>query len=180
MIPLVMWNHKVYAKAKPKKKKTKTAVRYFLSDASRAELHGVHRDLIKVVQGAICVTELDFSVLEGIRSVERQKELFNKKKTKTMKSRHLTGHAVDLVPYVKGKSSFDWNDVYKVARAMRTASIETGIPIKWGGVWDKNMDELDSDMKLEVMSFISREECKNPDRFLDGVHFQLCRKKYLV
>jgi peptidoglycan LD-endopeptidase CwlK len=70
------------------------------SQRSLDRLIGVHPDLVRVVQTAISIAKSDFMVIEGIRTLEKQREYFQAGKSLTMKSRHLTGHAVDLAPYV--------------------------------------------------------------------------------
>lgn len=76
-----------------------------LGARSLGRLEGVHPDLVRIVKTAASISDLDFTVLEGLRTVERQKELVKQGASKTMKSRHLTGHAVDLAPMINGKIS---------------------------------------------------------------------------
>lgn len=105
---------------------------YILSNRSKSKLEGVHEDLVAVVERAIELTEQDFSVGEGLRSLERQRELVKTGKSTTMNSRHLTGHAVDLFPY---PLSWDWEYFYPIADAMKQAAEELEVPIDWGGDW---------------------------------------------
>lgn len=121
---------------------------YKLGNKSLQKLEGVHPDLVAVVKRAIEITEQDFSVIEGLRSYERQKELVNKGASKTMNSRHLTGHAVDIAPY---PLSWDWQYFYPIADAMKDAAQELGIDLEWGGDWTS---------------------------FKDGPHWQLSWKSY--
>ena len=121
---------------------------YQLGNRSKQRLEGVHPDLVVVVELAISIAEQDFSVIEGLRSIERQKKLFSDGKSTTMNSRHLTGHAVDLVPY---PVSWDWEYFYPIANAMKQAAKELGVDLEWGGDW------------------------KN---FPDGPHFQLSWEGY--
>jgi len=106
-----------------------------LGNRSLSKLEGVHPDLVAVVRRAIQVTDQDFSVIEGLRTVDRQRELVAKGKSTTMNSRHLTGHAVDLVPY---PVSWDWDYFYPIADAMIVACKELGVPLRWGGNWRIN------------------------------------------
>ena len=122
-----------------------------LGPTSILRLQQVHSDLVKVVERAIQLSEIDFTVLEGIRTKERQAELLKAGATTTMNSRHLTGHAVDLGALVGGKVRWDWPLYYKIADAMKAASAELGIPVEWGGDWKK---------------------------FKDGPHWQLPHKEY--
>ena len=121
---------------------------YKLSLRSKQRLSGVHPDLVAVVKRAIEITEQDFSVTEGIRHIERQRQLVATGKSTTLNSRHLTGHAVDLVPY---PVSWDWEYFYPIADAMKQAAEELDVDLEWGGDWKS---------------------------FPDGPHFQLSWKKY--
>lgn len=105
---------------------------YKLGKRSKERLQGVHPDLVAVVERAIQITDQDFTVLEGLRSLDRQKELYNSGKSKTMNSRHLTGHAVDIAPW---PINWDWEYFYPIADAMKQAAEELNIPLEWGGDW---------------------------------------------
>ena len=113
---------------------------YALGERSRQRLAGVHPDLVKVVERAIQITPVDFMVLEGLRTIKRQQELLKSGASTTLKSRHLTGHAVDLGAFVDGEVRWDWPLYYKIADAMKAASSELGIPVEWGGNWKSFKD----------------------------------------
>lgn len=102
---------------------------------SKLRLKGVHPDLVKVVHRAIELTEIDFTVLEGLRTTSRQRQLVAAGASKTMNSRHITGHAVDLGAWVGGAVRWDWPLYYKLEKAVKQAAQELGIPIEWGGDW---------------------------------------------
>lgn len=140
---------------------------YKLGLRSLNNLRGVHPDLVKVVKRAIELSEVDFTVVEGLRSQARQKELFAKGATRTMRSRHLGGFAVDIAPYVGGSVRWDWPLFFPIAHAMRQASVELGIPVRWGGSWK----EL-ADMKGTIM------EEDLSKSFPDGPHYELPSRKY--
>lgn len=108
---------------------------YALGAASQSKLVGVHPDLAKVVRRAIQITKQDFTVTEGLRTKARQTYLVQTGKSKTMNSRHLTGHAVDLAPVVGGKISWDWDHFWPIVTAMETAAKELGVPIEAGARW---------------------------------------------
>lgn len=108
---------------------------FYLGMTSRWRLRGVHPDLVAVVERAIQLSEVDFTVLEGVRTLQRQEQLMKAGATRTMNSRHLTGHAVDLGAYVGGRVRWDWPLYHKIAKAMKTAAKELKIPIVWGGDW---------------------------------------------
>lgn len=124
---------------------------YKLGLRSKMRLRGVHPDLVKVVKRAIEITDVDFTVLEGLRSERRQRQLVRKGASRTMNSRHLTGHAVDLGAYVGGRVRWDWPLYHKIAKAMKKAARELKIPVEWGGDWRS---------------------------FKDGPHWQLPRRLY--
>lgn len=115
---------------------------YQLGIRSRQRLSGVHPDLVAVVERAIEITKVDFTVLEGLRSRDRQRELVAKGASKTMNSRHLTGHAVDLAPW---PISWEREDFIPIVEAMSKAAEELGVAIvhghDWG--WDSPHHELD-------------------------------------
>ena len=106
-----------------------------LDDRSRKRLEGVHPDLVAVVEAAAEVTEVDFIVTEGLRSKERQEQLVRAGASKTLKSRHLTGHAVDLAAKVGNEVRWDWPLYHKLAAAMKDSAAALGIEIEWGGDW---------------------------------------------
>jgi len=110
-----------------------------LSQRSIDRLNGVHPDLVSVVKHAIERSEVDFMVTEGLRTKERQKELVAAGASKTMNSRHITGHAVDLAAYVNG-IRWDWPLYEKIAKAMKQAAYELNIRIEWGGDWKSFKD----------------------------------------
>ncbi|EGF93095.1 endolysin [Asticcacaulis biprosthecium C19] len=135
-----------------------------LSAASHAKLEGVHPKLVRVVHRGIELTDVDYKVIEGVRTVHRQHQLYGQGRTPaelrkvgikpdlsrpelpvvtwTLRSKHFVdprtgfGHAVDLLA-----APYDWKDLRpfnQVADAMMAASIELGIPIRWGGDWDRD------------------------------------------
>lgn len=106
-----------------------------LSQKSLDRLSGVHPDLVAVVKRAIEITEVDFAVLEGVRSKARQEQLLKAGASQTMRSRHLTGHAVDLGAYVGGSVRWYWPLYDKIALAMKAAALELQVAIEWGGDW---------------------------------------------
>jgi peptidoglycan L-alanyl-D-glutamate endopeptidase CwlK len=119
----------------------KPAGKFALGEQSRARLKGVHPDLVKVVERAIAITDVDFIVLEGLRDIETQRGHVKSGASKTMNSRHLTGHAVDIAPYLDTdrdgdqEHSWHWPHYYPLAKVIKQAAKEVGVPIEWGGDW---------------------------------------------
>ena len=113
---------------------------YKLGKKSRTRLVGVHPDLILLLGTAIQITPVDFTVLEGLRTKERQARLLEEKKTTTMNSRHLTGDAVDIGALIDGKISWDWQYYEDIYGAVCEASRQLGIEFEWGGNWKSFKD----------------------------------------
>ena len=106
---------------------------FVLGAKSKEKLQGVDIRLVRLVEQAIKETTVDFTVLEGLRTPERQQQLVNDGFSQTLKSKHLTGHAVDLVAIVNGKVSWDKEYYPEIARAMKKAASDQQVKIRWGG-----------------------------------------------
>ena len=100
---------------------------YVLGSRSLNNLKGVNTELVEVVKRAIEITKQDFTVIEGLRSMSRQRQLKAEGFSETLNSRHLTGHAVDLVPY---PVSWDWEYFYPIADAMKAAAEELNVDLE--------------------------------------------------
>lgn len=128
-----------------------------LTARDQQRLQGVHPDLIRVVTRAAQSSPLKFVVLEGLRTRDRQAELLAKGATRTMNSRHITGHAVDLAPLMDldgdgdAEISWRWAHYHELAKHIKAAALLEDVALEWGGDW------------------------KN---FVDGPHWQLPRHKY--
>lgn len=111
-----------------------------LSPRSLERLEGAHPDLQKVIKRAAAISDLDFTVLEVLRTPERQRQLVAKGASKTMKSRHLPSadgksRACDIAPLIDGAVSWDWPLYHRLAVVIKQAAVEVGVPIEWGGDW---------------------------------------------
>ncbi len=111
-----------------------------LSKRSMDRLRGVHPALVGVVNEAILRTPVDFMVTEGLRTSARQAALVRAGASRTLKSRHLTGHAVDVAALVDGKVRWDWPLYPRIAEAFKTAAREQGVALVWGGDWPRLRD----------------------------------------
>lgn len=117
-----------------------------LTERDEKRLEGLHPDLVKVVKRAAEDTTLNFVVLEGMRTKARQEQLVARGASKTMKSRHLTGHAVDLAPSIdtdgdgKPEISWDWPLYHQLEAIIKTAAAKEGVFIEWGGDWTSFKD----------------------------------------
>jgi peptidoglycan L-alanyl-D-glutamate endopeptidase CwlK len=117
---------------------------------SLKNLEGVHPALVGVMQEAIKRTPIDFSIIEGLRTPERQRQLVAAGASRTLNSRHLTGHAVDIAPYVNGEIRWDWPLYNQIAPVIMKVADEKKVAMVWGGSW----------------------------KMRDGPHFELSRKVY--
>jgi peptidoglycan L-alanyl-D-glutamate endopeptidase CwlK len=125
-----------------------------LNSSSFAKLKGVHPDLVRVVQrcaGDWKDADTGFIVTCGVRTLDEQKILKAKGASKTLRSRHLTGHAVDLACTIKGQVRWDWPLYDRIAKRMKAAAKAENVLLEWGGDWVS---------------------------FKDGPHFQLPWKQY--
>lgn len=150
---------------------------YKLGAGSLKELENVHPDLVKVVKRAIQITTVDFSVHDGIRTVAEQKRYVARGVSKTMNSKHLPqadghGHAVDLVPWINGKLRWEWEPIFEIAKAMQTAARELGVKLRWGGCWDRVLNDI-GDPKREEAAYVARRRAMKRGAFVDGPHYEV-------
>ena len=106
-----------------------------LSRRSRAHLEGVHPALVAVVEAAIVRTPVDFMITEGLRTPARQAVLVKAGASRTIRSRHLTGHALDVAALVNGQVRWDWPLYGRIAEAFKAAAVDLKTPLIWGGDW---------------------------------------------
>lgn len=149
---------------------------------SLAELRGVHPRLVECVHRALQLSPVDFGVHDGLRTIEEQRAYVARGVSKTMNSMHLPqadgfSHAVDLVPYINGKLRWEWPPIFDIAAAMARAAREQGLPLRWGGVWDRAFpNEVGVghlDMKAAVDGYVARRRSQGRSAFIDGPHFEL-------
>ncbi len=144
---------------------------------SQSRLVGVHDDLVEVANTALQLCPVPFIITEGLRTLERQKQLLAAGASKTLKSRHLTGHAIDVAAYIDLDGDnmkdpneavrWDWPLYFKIAEAFRQAAEEVEVPVEWGGHWrllNNNGQVKEGDLA----------------KFADGPHFQLPFRDYPV
>lgn len=144
---------------------------------SLRNLDYVHPDLARVAHRALSLSEFDFAITEGLRSTARQRDLLTAGKSKTMRSRHLSGHAIDIVAFDNGKVNWNLDPYYFcIAEAFAAASREAQVSIVWGGCWRPLSDELD--LRRAVAEYIERTAARGGRPLVDGVHFELDREVY--
>lgn len=118
---------------------------------SLTNMKGLHPDLLKVLNEAIKNPPFDFTVIDGLRTLAGQKKFVAEGKSKTLKSRHLSGKAVDVMCLINGKGTWNTRIYTTLAKHVLACAKNLGVPIVWGGSWKS---------------------------FPDFVHFELDKKKY--
>ena len=147
---------------------------YKLSKRSLGKLEGVKPEMIEVVKTAIEFTTVDFGVIQGLRTIEQQRELVAKGASQTMKSKHLTGDAVDLMAYVGSRGSWELSLYDNIADAMKLAAIECDVKLRWGAAWHiHDIREWDGTMQDAMDQYIDIRRSQGRRPFIDGPHFEL-------
>lgn len=145
-----------------------------LSQKSIDRLEGVNEELVRVVMRAIAITKVDFGVVEGVRSEEKQRELVAAGASQTMESKHLTGRAVDLMAYINGRGSWELSLYDDIAQAMRQAAVEQNIGIRWGAAWIiPDIRIWTGPMESAMNYYIDSRRRQNKRPFIDAPHFEL-------
>lgn len=147
---------------------------YKLSQRSLNKLEGVKPELVDVVKRAIEITTIDFGVIEGLRTEEQQKALVEKGASQTMKSKHLTGDAVDLMAYVNGRGCWELNVYDEIADAMIQAGKELDVPLRWGAAWNiPNITKWDGTAEEAMSYYIDARRSEGRRPFIDAPHWEL-------
>jgi len=147
---------------------------YKLSTRSREKLIGIDSKLKEVVCLAITYTKIDFGVIEGVRTENRQRALVESGASKTMKSKHLEGRAVDLMAYVDGRGCWELNVYDEVADAMKRAAIEVDVAVRWGAAWTvTDIREWNGTMEEAMNSYVDTRRGQGRRPFIDAPHFEL-------
>jgi peptidoglycan L-alanyl-D-glutamate endopeptidase CwlK len=145
-----------------------------LSERSLSRLEPVKPELFDVVLEAITLTKVDFGVICGLRTEEEQRALVAKGASQTMKSKHLTGDAVDLMAYIDGRGTWELNVYDDIAEAMREAAKNQGVRIRWGAAWTvPDIAEWNLTMEDAMNSYIDERRAERKRPFIDAPHFEL-------
>ena len=145
-----------------------------LSQRSFQRLAGVDAALQETVKLAIQKTKIDFGVICGMRTVEEQEALVAKGASKTMKSLHLQGIAIDIMAYINGRASWELNLYDDLADAIKQAAKIVGVPIRWGAAW--HIDDIrswDDTMEDAMNAYIDLRRSQGRRPFIDGPHFEI-------
>lgn len=143
-----------------------------LDDKSEKELQGVKSPLVNVVRLAATRCEVKFAVHDGLRTLAEQEEMVSSGASTTLNSKHLTGDAVDLVPIINGKLRWEWEPIYKIAVAMRSAAQELNEKLRWGAAWDVIFNNTLDTPEAVSEAYAARRKAQGKKIFLDGPHFE--------
>jgi len=148
---------------------------FTLSQRSLGRLDGVNNKLHSVVTTAIGLTNVDFGVTCGLRTEKEQEDLVARGASKTMKSKHLTGEAVDVVAYIGGsRISWELNLYDDIADAFKEASVREGVGIRWGASWHiPDLRDWEGTAEEAMMAYIDLRRSQGRRPFIDAPHFEL-------
>ena len=148
---------------------------FTLSQRSLGRLDGVKNELHSVVTTAIGLTNVDFGVTCGLRDLKTQEDLVARGASQSLKSKHLTGEAVDVVAYIGGsRISWELNLYDDIADAFKEASIKEGVSIRWGASWHiPQFDKWEGTAEEAMMEYIDLRRSLGKRPFIDAVHFEL-------
>ena len=151
-----------------------------LSRRSLDRLEGIDDRLQAVIKMAITLTKTDFGVVQGMRTIEQQKELVAKGASQTMKSKHLEGKAFDIMAYINGRASWELSIYDELADAIKEAATQLGVPICWGAAWGTpempypmDIRKWSGTMEDAMNAYIDLRRSQGRRPFIDGPHFEL-------
>jgi peptidoglycan L-alanyl-D-glutamate endopeptidase CwlK len=113
---------------------------YKFGKRSKERLKGVKPELVNVLNELVKI--MDVTVIDGLRTKERQEELVASGASKTKYSKHLEGKAVDLAPY-----PIDWKDrdrFHYMGGMIRGIAKQLNVNVRWGGDWDSDGETKDN------------------------------------
>ena len=146
---------------------------FVLSQRSLSKMNGINNELHTVVCSAIKLSKIDFGVICGMRTETEQRALLEKGATTTMKSKHLTGDAVDLMAYIGSRGSWELNLYDDIADAMKESAIQNGVGIRWGAAWNiPDIREWEGTMEEAMNHYIDERRAQKRRPFIDGPHFE--------
>ena len=149
--------------------------KYKLSEKSLSRLEGVDESLVKMIKQLIKVTPVDFSVIEGLRTVARQQKLFRFGKSKIdpskgMVGKHTIGKAVDIYPWVDGKTSHSEEHYFAIIAEAK----KLGLPFRWGGSWHvPDLTATDQTPEESWDEYVARKEAAGKKTFKDFPHIEI-------
>lgn len=150
--------------------------RFRFGKRSERNLAGVDERLVQVARTALELSHLDFAVVDGLRTLAEQEKLVAQGRSQTMESRHLTGHAIDVVPWIGGAPRWEAPLFPEIAVAFGAAAERHGTPLRWGGAW--NVGDVrgvgpPSYLAKAAADYIALRHAEGRRPFFDGPHFEI-------
>jgi peptidoglycan L-alanyl-D-glutamate endopeptidase CwlK len=146
---------------------------YKLGKRSKEKLEGVDERMISIVRYAINISKQDFSVICGLRTKKEQEALVAKGASKTMKSKHLEGNAVDLMAYIDG-GRWELKLYDEIADAMAEGARAINVPVKWGAAWSVgDIRSWNGTMEEAMNAYVDLRRSQGRRPFIDAPHFEL-------
>jgi peptidoglycan L-alanyl-D-glutamate endopeptidase CwlK len=139
---------------------------------------GVHVDLRRVMALALKYSAVDFGIIHGLRTEAEEAQYVAEGKSQTMNSRHLTGHAVDVIADIDGIGSWEATLYPRIADAVRRASIELNVPVTWGGCWNKTVGDIETDCAAALGQYVDSQHVAGKSALQDLGHFELSWAAY--
>ena len=147
---------------------------YRLSFMSLSRLVGLDKDLVYVAERAIALSHIDFAVIEGLRSMERQKKLVAEGKSQTLNSKHIRGEAIDIAALTGGVLNWEPLFYFEIADAFKQAADQLGIRLRWGGAW-RELTNTDLTAAEQHRAYVLSKKGKGEKTFSDLGHYELLK-----
>jgi len=145
-----------------------------LSQRSLDKMDGVDERLIAVAKLAIQNTSIDFGVICGLRTIEEQRELFDKGASKTMASKHISGDALDLMAYIGSRGSWELKLYDNIGDAIIDAAREVGVGLRWGAAWHcPDVREWNGSCEDLMNAYVDLRRAQGKRAFIDAPHWEI-------
>ena len=146
-----------------------------LSPRSLKNLQGVDQRLVDIVHRAIQITSIDFAVIEGLRTPEKQLEYYKKGASQiAVGGTHVQGRAVDLMAYLDGRASWEIALYDNIADAMRVAAVYYDVGLRWCAAWHiDDIRDWNGTMEQAMNAYVDLRRSQGQRPFIDGPHFEL-------
>jgi peptidoglycan L-alanyl-D-glutamate endopeptidase CwlK len=159
------------------KKKKQPVSGFKFGGRSKQKLEDVHPDLVAVFERALQLSTVDFGITCGLRTQHEQNQLRAKGKSQVKVSRHQTGHAIDVVCYVGGKVTWDFEYYGRVADAVALAAKELDVSVVWGAAWLAPLNSYEDAFEAKG-TYVALRKSQGRKPFIDGPHFELNKEEY--
>jgi peptidoglycan L-alanyl-D-glutamate endopeptidase CwlK len=129
---------------------------YTFGPTSAAKLATCDDRLQRVARRALGYGVMDFAITEGLRTLEKQQEEFRAGRSqidgikKLSMHQHQPSRAIDVMPWPAEVNGVNvWKDTQRfavLAGLLLAAAKEEGVSLRWGGDWDGDGNNADSNL----------------------------------